>query len=248
MRSRTKIGIVALMCAVAMSAVPVSGAGRGKVTTRTHPVNAGVSIDGKRIGDAPIAVTLEGAHEIAFLDYNSQYITPPVRAVRVGAGDSTIVSGYYRNRFVPDALPAGFAPADSLRIYGTKERNLKDGTIFDYIDGGAMVYLRHGLRETTHAVWKGPGKTTLTLDIFDMGTPSGAQAAFDDNEICPSGFQRPEIGAPSKSYRFEPDYILYFHAANWFVNVATNNDSLKAAVDAFAASVYGRIPPRENER
>ncbi len=81
-----------------------------------------------------------------------------------------------------------------------------------------------------------------------MGAPSGAQAGFDDTEICPSGFARPEIGAPCKSYRYEPDFILYFHASNYLVHVATNNDSLKAVVESFAAAVNRLIPPKESER
>jgi hypothetical protein len=133
-------------------------------------------------------------------------------------------------------------------VYGTKERSLRDGTIFDYIDGGAIVYLRHGLRETTHAVWRNSTGSTLTLDIFDMGTPAGAEAGLNDDEICPAGFGRPEVGAPGKSYRYEPDFFLYFHKSNFLVYVATNNDSLKTTVESFAASVCGNIPSRENER
>jgi len=224
------------------------GAGRGRLTIATVPVPGGVIIDGKRIGDAPITVSLEGGHEISFAEYGPQYAPPDPIKVRIGEGDSTTVTVRYRNRFVPIRIPEGFSPADSVRVYGTKERSLRDGAIFDYINGGAIVYLRHGLRETTHAVWRNAAGTTLTLDIFDMGTPAGAEAGFNDDEICPDGFGRPDVGAPGKSYRYEPDYFLYFHKSNFLVYVATNNDSLKTTVESFAASVCGSIPSRENER
>lgn len=119
---------------------------------------------------------------------------------------------------------------------------MRDGTIFDYINGGALVYLRHGLRETTHAVYQGRGKTTLTIDIFDMGTSAGAKAGFDDTEICPEGYRQSDIGATCKSYLYEPDYFLYFQKSNFLVYVATSNDSLKTTVDSLAAAVCGNIP------
>ncbi len=245
-----RILAAAFACAafICLSATDAGTAGRGKLTVATAPVPGGVIIDGKRIGDAPITVSLEGDHEVSFAEYGPQYAAPAPVRVRIGTGDSTRVTGRYTNRFLPARLPDGFPPADSVRVYGTKERNLQDGSIFDYIDGGAIVYLRHGLRETTHAVWRNAAGTTITLDIFDMGTPSGAEAGFNDDEICPSGFGRPEIGAPGKSYRYEPDFFLYFHKSNFLVYVATNNDSLKTTVESFAASVCGNIPSRENER
>lgn len=219
-----------------------SGAGRGKLTVLTYPVTGEVIIDGKKLGAAPLTVTLEGEHEISFSEYSSQYLIPPPRTLRIGAGDTTVVTGVFRNRFIPSRSPEGFSPADSIRIYGTKERRLKDGTVFDYIDGGALVYLRHGLRETTHAAYRGPGNATLTLDIFDMGSAAGAQAGFDDPEICPADHGLFFIGAPCKSYRYEPDYFLYFYKSAFLVYVGTNNDSLKTAVESFAAALLRNIP------
>ena len=235
--------IIALACSVLLGAVwCANGAGRGKLTILTYPVTGEVVIDGKKLGAAPLMVTLEGEHAISFSEYSSQYLTPPARTVRIGAGDTTVVIGVFLNRFIPARSPEGFSPADSVRIYGTKERKLKDGTIFDYVDGGALVYLRHGLRETTHAVYQGTGKSTLTLDIFDMGTPAGAQAGFDDPEICSAGHSPCDIGAPCKSYLYEPDYFLYFYKSNFLVYIATNNDSLKTAVESFAAALCRNIP------
>lgn len=231
--------VTALLFGVAF---PSGGAGRGKVVIHTHPVNGGVIIDGKSIGTAPLTLSMEGEHEISFSDYSLQYASPPSRKVRVSAGESIVISGRYRNRFIPSDPPAGFSPPDSVFLYGTKEKILRDGTIFDYIDGGALVYLRHGLRETTHAVYRGRGADTLTLDIYDMGSPEGARAGFDDPEICPAESERIEIGVPCKACRYEPDYLLYFHKSAFLVYIATNNDSLTTEVNSLAASVAGNIP------
>lgn len=227
---------------LSVSAIDSVGVGKGILIVATYPIPAMVSADGKNLGKAPITITLdEGDHNISFCDYSSQYTTPPSRTIQIKAGEKVQITGVYENRFVPKDPPQNFQPADSLFIYGLKDRPQKDGSIFDYIDGGAIVYIRHGLRETTHVGYNRPGGSTLTLDIYDMGTPSGSKAGFDDEEICPAGFGKCEIGAPCKTYHYEPDYFLYFHKSNYLVYVSTNNDSLKTSVESFASRISRSI-------
>jgi hypothetical protein len=235
---------ITILCFIAalVLAGGIFAAGRGTVAIRTQPVTGTVIVDGKSLGSAPLTLTMEGEHEISFSDYSLQYAAPPARKIRVGSGESLTIIGVYRNRFIPAIPPAGFSLPDSVFLYGTKERRLKDGTIFDYIDGGALVYLRHGLRETTHAVFRGAGKTTLTLDIYDLGSPDGAKAGFEDQEICPAESAPLSVGVPAKAYHYVPDYFLYFHKSNFLVYIATNNDSLKTAADSLAVTVAGNIP------
>jgi hypothetical protein len=233
----------ALACGVMLAVTGcVKGTGEGALVVHTYPVPGEVIVDGKNLGAAPVSIAVTGDHTVSFSDLGSQYEMPTEQKVRVAAKDTTVITGTYRNRFVPSQPPEGFSPADSLFVYGTKERVLKDGTIYDAIDGGAMMYLRHGFRENTHVVYHGPGQTVLTLDIYDMGSSQGAADGFGDPEICPENHGAADIGAPCKTYHFAPDYFLYFHKANFLVNVAVNNDSLKSAVDSFAARVSGNIP------
>jgi hypothetical protein len=218
------------------------GAGKGVLTVTTYPVPGNVKADGKDIGKAPVTIVLdEGSHEISFLDYGSQYSPPPVQKIIIKGEDKIHIASMYTNRFVPREPPKNFLPADSLFVYGLKDFPRKDGTIYDYIDGGAIVYLRHGFREVSHAEYRRPGGSTLTLDIYDMGTTAGAKEGFDDEDICPSGFGRTEIDAPSKTYHYEPDYFLYFHKSSFLVYVSTNNDSMKTAVESYAAIVSRNI-------
>ncbi|MHB9028172.1 MAG: DUF6599 family protein [Candidatus Latescibacterota bacterium] len=227
---------------VSVAALAAGGAGRGVLTVTTTPVPGTTLIDGKALGETPLTVSLEGEHTVSFAEYSPQYTAPPARKVKVGLGDTLTIRGVYRNRLVPAKPPAGFPPADSVFVFGTKERNLRDGSIFDYIDGGAIMYLRHGLREATHTVYRDSLNSAITLDIYDMGAPEGAKAGFDDPEICPEGHGTGEIGVPCKTYHFEPDYFLFFHKSRFLVSVATNNDSLKTTVESFAARVGGNIP------
>jgi hypothetical protein len=225
-----------------VSVIVTRGAGMGTLTIRTYPVAGAVKADGKEVGKAPVTITLnEGDHDISFSNYNSQYTAPSTRKIQIKAGEKAGITGIYANRFVPKEPPENFQPVDSLFIYGLKDRPQKNGTIFDYIDGGALVYIRHGLRETTHAEYHRTGGSTITLDIYDMGTPAGAKAGFDDEEICPAGFGKSEIGAPCKTYHYEPDYILYFHKFSYLVCVSTSNDSLKTTVESFAARISRNI-------
>ena len=152
------------------------------------------------------------------------------------------ISGENVNRLIPAGPPEGFSPADSVRYYGTKEHPLKDGTIFDYINGGGLVYLEHGLRETTHAVYRDREGSELVLDIFDMGTPKNALAAFNNEEICPQGYQVCDIGGGCKIYNYEPDYLLYFYKSKYLIFLSTTNDFLKDIVLSYAKNIESNIP------
>lgn len=238
---RTCLIPVLFLAVPAIAAFSAYRAGAGVVSVTSTPVPGVVSVDGAVRGGTPITLSLDGAHHISFGEYSPQYGTPAPCAVSVGAGDSLVVTGVYRNLIVPVAPPEGFASADSVFVFGTRERPLRDGTVFDYIDGGALVYLRHGLLEITHAVYRNSGNVSITLDVYDMGSPEDAVAAFDDTEICPEDHGTAEIGAPCKTYHYEPDYILYFHRSRFLVYVATDNDSLRAGVESFAARVRENI-------
>ena len=59
----------------------------------------------------------------------------------------------------------------------------KDGlydrrTLYDYIDGGAEVYLSYDLREVAARRYTKPGQSPITLDMFDMGSFQDAYGIF----------------------------------------------------------------------
>ena len=55
-------------------------------------------------------------------------------------------------------VPKGFVPAGAEARYGTPERKSADGSIFDYMDGGGIVYLEHGFRELVHREFSGSAR------------------------------------------------------------------------------------------
>lgn len=141
-----------------------------------------------------------------------------------------------------DSVPEGFSLSDSVRVFGTSEKKQKDGTIFDYIDGGGISYINHGLVKTTHVIFEESAGNTITLDVFDMGKSENAKNAFDDESICPSDPVKENIGEECKTYLYKPDYLLYFHKSKYLVYLCADNDSLKSRVKSLAKEAASNIP------
>ena len=219
------------------------GSHYGRIVVTTTPVPGKVMIDGESYGTANLDTMLvSGDHVVSFLPYSLQYPAPDEQEVTVHHVTTTVVTGAYFNRFIPPEPPVGFTLADSLRLYGTTERKLKDGTIFDYINGGGLAYLKHGLRETTHLVLHNGEGSTITLDIFDMGTVENAHAAFGDEVLCPPEFSMAASVVAGKAYHYPPDYFLYFAKNRYLVYLNTDNDVLRTILEDFARAIQRNIP------
>lgn len=111
--------------------------------------------------------------------------------------------------FVLQSLPEGFTFVRTPEYYGTYEKELANGTIFTYMNGGGEVYISHGFKELTHILLKDKLDNTITLIIFNMGTVKNAEAAFADESICPPGFKKITIGVTAKTYRYTPDFLVF---------------------------------------
>ncbi len=216
--------------------------GEGALKVTTSPIPVTISINGLPYGTSPLTVSLSaGTYEISFPGEGSQFETPETRSIAVEAGTTQTVHAVYRNRFIDEAPAPGFTLADSVRYYGTRERILADGVIFDYLNSGANAYLAHGLRRTTHALYRSVGGSELVLDIFDMGVRDNAEEAIADPEICPADFDPCGIGAECRTYSYPPDFLMYFQKGPFLVFLSTNNDSLAGEVKTIAGSVAARI-------
>jgi hypothetical protein len=145
------------------------------------------------------------------------------------------------DRFVPNQLPSGFVFAHSPEFYGTYEKPRENGTIYDYINGGGEVYIKHGFRNVTHIILTDKAQNTITLDIYNMGTPGNAKAAFADETICPEGFIEKNIGKGAKVYHYEPDFFIYFVKGKYLVYLAVNNDALAEKLSQLAVEIYKDI-------
>ena len=86
-------------------------------------------------------------------------------------------------------------------------------TLYDYMDGGAEVYLAFDFRQVWARKYAGPGAGELSLDIYDMGSPEEAYGILScDREDPGAG-----IGQDS-TYGFG---LLRFRQGRFFVSIMT---------------------------
>ena len=135
------------------------------------------------------------------------------------------------------AAPHGFFLSRPPQLYGTAERKLKDGSIFDYMDGGGVAYLEHGFVELFHAEYADGRGGEVTLDAFAMGSAAGAREALADERICPAGGSPLAFDREGRAYRFPPDYFLYMAIGDRLVYLHVNDDRQSGILDRFAVEV-----------
>ncbi len=134
-------------------------------------------------------------------------------------------------------VPAGFSLKRPPQLYGTAEKKLRDGSIFDYMDGGGVAYLEHGFTRMFHAEYTGQGVLAIILDLFVMGTAEQARTALADDRICPAGGMPAFFAPGGRVFRFPPDYYTYFPNDRHIVYLHVNDDRQSALLDRFAVRV-----------
>jgi hypothetical protein len=145
-----------------------------------------------------------------------------------------------------DLLPRGFASAGTPQRYGLPERQLASGTIFNYMNGGGVVYLEHGFQKLAHREFSNPDKRIITFDHFTMGTEAQAVAALTDERIAPAGGSPLALNVPNKSYRFPPDYFVYIVQGRNLIYLHVDDDRLAGILDQFAVDIL-KSPTEEKE-
>jgi hypothetical protein len=133
--------------------------------------------------------------------------------------------------------PRGFVPTASEERYGIPDKPLANGSIFDYMDGGGIVYLEHGFRELVHREFSGPDGRRITYDCFFMASAAQALAALADPRIAPEGGKPAALAVPNKAYRFPPDYFIYLASGERLIYLHVDDDSLSVILDQFAADI-----------
>jgi hypothetical protein len=239
--TNNRIGIAAAVSAffalAAISCSPSDG-GKGTLIVTTTPIPGEIVVNSVPRGMGNIALDLPaGAHEVAYVVFAGQFIVPEAMTVRVTAGDTVRVAGVFRSALIPDEPPPGFVPADSVRFYGTNAQRLKDGTIYDYLSDGGMPFVKHDVRTTTHALFRGGDGSELVLDIFETGVQGKARNAFGDTLICPDGYVTLDIGQGCKLYEGTQESKLCFLKSGYLVILSVTDSRHKDAVVDYARIV-----------
>jgi hypothetical protein len=77
------------------------------------------------------------------------------------------------------AQPAGLLP-DTAEGWTAREANLRfsPGDLFEYIDGGAEMFLSFGFTGGVSKTYTRTGQPDITVDLFDMSAPGNAFGVF----------------------------------------------------------------------
>ena len=110
-------------------------------------------------------------------------------------------------------------------------------TLYDYMDGGAEVYLAFDFREVFVRKYADAAENELNLDIYDMGSPAEAFGMFSCDR------QDPEAGIGQGS-EYGPG-LLRFWRGRYFVSITVsgNEDKAEAAVLALGKAVAPLLGP-----
>ncbi len=124
-------------------------------------------------------------------------------------------------------LPGKAAAQGSAQTYNPD-------TLYQYIDGGADLYLLYDFKTLLHQDFKS-GATELTADIYEMSKPEDAFGIYA-SERSPS-YKFLAIGA--EAYRDKG--ILNFVQDRYYVKLSGNGGNADALLDQFARLLAGRI-------
>jgi hypothetical protein len=72
--------------------------------------------------------------------------------------------------FIPESLD-GWSKTEADQFYNREN-------LYDYIDGGAELYLSYGFQSLVNRTYTQPGQPDIILDIFDMGSSQNAFGVF----------------------------------------------------------------------
>jgi hypothetical protein len=109
-------------------------------------------------------------------------------------------------------------------------------TLFDYIDGGAELYLSYGFKSLTSRTYSKTDQPDIIVDIFDMTTSQNAFGVFSHTrETMDSTF--------GQGCQYV-EGLLLFWKDNYYVSILSSleNPELKKAVFALARHIDAAIP------
>lgn len=129
---------------------------------------------------------------------------------------------------LPESV-SGWTAAGDDKIYTTE-------TLFEYIDGGAELYLSYGLSAVFARSYAREGEPDITVDLFDMGSSENAFGVFSHSrEVIDSTF-----GQGSQYTKG----LLLFWKDKYYVSILSSPETVasKAAVFALAREIEKEIP------
>jgi len=130
-------------------------------------------------------------------------------------------------KFLVEPLPGHPKPEAPASFY-------KPDTLYQYIDGGADVYLLYDFQVVVHQDFK-TGAAELTADIYDMGKPEDAFGIYSAERSPKYNY----IPVGAEGYRSKG--VLNFFQERYYVKLAGSGAGSDALLDQLAHTIATRI-------
>lgn len=152
----------------------------------------------------------------------AQNLTSPVAAPSRKISSAAQLSSILREPFPGRMVAQGTATS------------YNSGNLYQYIDGGADIYLLYDFETLLHQDFKSGG-TEVTADVYEMGNPEDAFGIYSSERSATYTFL--PIGA--EGYR--SDGILNFLAGRYYVKLSGSGPNADMLLGQFARLLSSRI-------
>ncbi len=127
------------------------------------------------------------------------------------------------SQLLPDEVP-GWSIEDGDHFYDAK-------TLYDYIDGGAELFLSFGFQQVINRIYTAPDQPDILLDIFDMGNSRNAYGVFSHS-------REKEDSTFGQGSQYVAGLLLFWKG-RYYVSILFTPETEKAKAAAF--SIAGHI-------
>ena len=137
-----------------------------------------------------------------------------------------------------NTVRSGVAPPAGVNGWkaNAPDRSYRGKQLYDYIDGGAELYLSYGFTLLLSRVYSRAGQPDITLDLFDMGGSRNAFGVFSQSreKIEKDAGQGSEYAAGQ----------MTFWKDRYYVSIMGQDDTpeVKKAIFAMAKAIAAMIP------
>jgi hypothetical protein len=130
-------------------------------------------------------------------------------------------------KLLSEPLPGHPKPQAEASLY-------KPDSLYQYIDGGADVYLLYNFQLLLHQEFKA-GAADFTADVYDMGKPEDAFGIYSAERSPKYNY----IPVGAEGYRSKG--VLNFFQDHYYVKLSGSGTSVDAQLDQFARALSTRI-------
>jgi hypothetical protein len=134
---------------------------------------------------------------------------------------------------LPDSLPGW----DKVGV----DIKYDSATLYDYIDGGAELYLSYGMKEVISRIYEKKNLGSLRIEIFDMNKAEDAYGVFSHTRIS----DEKEYGQGSQFFTG----ALIFWKDHYYITITADddNDEIRQAIRSVASQIDTKITSTGNE-